>query len=324
MSTHVANNVIADALLSERYKNSHIKAVMPILNKLSARIETLILRIDPTSRSDINAKIREINTLIDAAFARIQTLSVSEYSALIDAVMDQEEDTLLIFFGENTSDKPDVSISDNKRNNINTLALATLAQGKTFKTHIRDLKASTKATIAADVRRGIADATPITNVAKGVRGTRGRRFKDGSFNRVLNNMDAILRTSISAITNKAKLEYYRAVGVGKYIWISVLDGNTTPVCIRRSTKVYTVGMGPIPPAHHRCRSTISPYKKGMQIPENYESWLRAQPKSEIIDILGQKKGQLFIDNKLTLSKFMLPSGRELTIKELRERRIIKS
>ena len=135
MPTTIANKAIADSLLAERYKNSHIKAVIPILNVLSARIETLILRIDVTKVRDINAKIREINSLIDAAFAKIQTLSVSEYRELVEAVFEQEEDTLILFFGKGGEEK--VQISDATKKRVASLALATLAVGKTFMTQIR-------------------------------------------------------------------------------------------------------------------------------------------------------------------------------------------
>lgn len=49
------------------------------------------------------------------------------------------------------------------------------------------------------------------------------------------------------------------VGSRAYIWISVLDGRTTLYCRNQNGRIYIYGIGPIPPAHAHCRSTIMPY-----------------------------------------------------------------
>lgn len=50
---------------------------------------------------------------------------------------------------------------------------------------------------------------------------------------------------------------------------------------------------------------------------DYETWLRTQPLAFVQDTLGVGKAALFIDNKLPLGNFVVPSGRELTLKQLK-------
>lgn len=50
--------------------------------------------------------------------------------------------------------------------------------------------------------------------------------------------------------NKQLIKYER--------WISVLDSETTDFCTRQNGKIYEIGKGPHPPAHHGCRSIREP------------------------------------------------------------------
>lgn len=64
---------------------------------------------------------------------------------------------------------------------------------------------------------------------------------------------------------------------GQYRWVSVMDSRTSEICIERNGKIYTFGLGPVPPAHIRCRSHIAPTMGGKIKPENLTQWLDRQP-----------------------------------------------
>lgn len=51
----------------------------------------------------------------------------------------------------------------------------------------------------------------------------------------------------------------------------------------------------------------------------YESWLRRQPRAFIEDTLGVAKAAQFIDGKQSLQSFVVNNGRELTVKELKQK-----
>lgn len=44
--------------------------------------------------------------------------------------------------------------------------------------------------------------------------------------------------------------------IGKVMWSSVLDGNTTDYCREHNGIIYDIGEGPRPPAHFNCRSVM--------------------------------------------------------------------
>jgi SPP1 gp7 family putative phage head morphogenesis protein len=309
----IASLAISNAINYERYKDGHIKAVMPILNTLNKAISDIILRMDITSPRDVSQRIKRINTLIDTAFDKIKATCLREYKELIKHAIEQEQEPLSIFKEEEIS-----FTEEEKEGSLGTL-LAALILGKSFTSHITELRTSAKAAVSSQVRIGVADKENITTIMQRVRGTRSRRFQDGIFNKTLRDTDAVLRTAIQTYVNRGKQFAWKKFGVKQYIWISVLDGSTTSICISRSSKIYVVGQGPLPPAHYRCRSIISIYVSGMEIPQNYGEWLRGQPQDVVEDVLGKTKASMFLDGKLDLSKFVSASGRELTIKELRNR-----
>lgn len=312
MSESLTNKAILDAVGYERYKNGHVKKVMPILNKLSRQIAMTIANMKTNSPRDIAARIKRINELTDTAFRKIEVMCLKEYKELVQHSTQQEEDNLLLI-GEESKIKKDEKVS------AESVILASFILGKGFKKQLSNLKMATKGRVASQIRTGIADNESVTALTHRVRGTRGRSFKDGVFNLTLNHMDSIVRTSVQTFVNRSKQWVWDKMGIERYIWVSVLDGHTSAVCRGRSNKIYIVGSGPLPPAHYRCRSTVVAYRKGMKIPQSYGTWLKKQPKGVIEDILGKTKAAMFINGKLPLDKFTVASGRELTIKELRQR-----
>ena len=54
------------------------------------------------------------------------------------------------------------------------------------------------------------------------------------------------------------------------------------------------------------------------VPANltYDSWLRTQPRAFVEDALGVGKAELFLDKKISIEKFVVPDGRELTLTQL--------
>lgn len=48
----------------------------------------------------------------------------------------------------------------------------------------------------------------------------------------------------------------------------------------------------------------------------YETWLREQPRAFVEDVLGKGKAKLFINEKISLDRFAVPDGRELTLEQL--------
>ena len=86
---------------------------------------------------------------------------------------------------------------------------------------------------------------------------------------------------------------------GRYVWWSVMDGNTTEVCRSRNRKVYRYGTGPLPLAHIRCRSHTAPATSASDLAEEtFYTWLARQPIDVQDDILGEEGGEAIRSGKL--------------------------
>ena len=164
---------------------------------------------------------------------------------------------------------------------------------------------------------------------------------------IMKLVDSIIRTIMSRQINSlisTIINHAAAMGranvygknnnlVGKYRWVSTLDGRTTLLCMSRDQKEYLVGSGPMPPAHYGCRSTTIPdiiaenssiYRKAkgsegteyVPIKKSYGEWLKTQNKEFIDEALGIERSRLFRAGKLGIDKFVDPTGRVYTLSEL--------
>lgn len=147
-------------------------------------------------------------------------------------------------------------------------------------------------------------------------------------------VSALVHTSVNHVSSVARDALYRANDrlMDGYEWVSTLDSRTTLICGSRDGQVYQVGQGPMPPAHWNCRSTTVPHiagsTKGMRpsvvqgkakqvkASTNYGAWLKKQPIEFIDEALGPERSKLFRQGKLALDKFVDPTGRVYTLKQL--------
>lgn len=147
-------------------------------------------------------------------------------------------------------------------------------------------------------------------------------------------VSAFVHTTINHISSVARTEMYKANErlLDGYEWVATLDNRTTLICGSRDGKVYQVGIGPMPPAHWNCRSTTIPATKGrtrgtrpsvvngkvemVGAKTTYGGWLKKQPIEFIEEALGRERALLFKSGRLSLEKFVDPTGRVYTLKQL--------
>lgn len=303
--TEKIDSLVRRATDLERYSSGHVKAIAPMINGLATDIHAIV-----SASENPNKVLPQINSLVDSVFQDIEDRCIDEYGALIlDEVRHERR----------TYEELQEQEEQEESSQVVGLVLATLILGETFKQSLSRIRLSVKRNITRTIKSGLADNLPISVIARQIRGTASRKYKDGIYNSVLNNISALVRTAITTYSNRARMWWWSKVGVEKYRWISVLDSRTTAICRARSNKTYVLGEGPMPPAHYRCRSIIIRYSSGDDIPQSYGEWLRKQPREVVEDILGIGKAKLFLSGKLTLDKFVTPTGRELTLTELLDR-----
>jgi len=159
-------------------------------------------------------------------------------------------------------------------------------------------------------------------------------------------LNSMIRTLTNHLANQSRqmtFEQNKDVLEG-YEWVATLDSRTSFICMSRDGIIYPISnnpeRSPKPPAHFGCRSTTVPVvkrefdlladedeqrasfgadgKRPVDGKLNYEQWLRTQPKSFQIQVLGKERQKLFEQQKLPLTRFVDPNGRTLSLDELRQ------
>lgn len=75
--------------------------------------------------------------------------------------------------------------------------------------------------------------------------------------KIRNQAVAVIDTTMGHFANLSSAAVQSAL-FGRYMWVSIIDGVTSDICLDRNHNTYEYGNGPIPPAHMRCRSHIAP------------------------------------------------------------------
>ncbi|WPH60311.1 minor head protein [Vibrio phage vB_VpaS_SD15] len=177
-------------------------------------------------------------------------------------------------------------------------------------------------------------------------------YEGGILKTSRSNAETLVRSSVQAIANDAKMRMYAANDdlLHGYQQLSVLDLKTSDICIARSGLAWTVEGKPIgnhkkrfriPPLHWNCRSLLLPILKSWQdmpgkvrtsLPgsmqasmdglvsadQTYEDMLKRRTDAEIKKKLGPGRFELWKQGKLTLRDLTDQDDRPLTLKEYRE------
>lgn len=175
------------------------------------------------------------------------------------------------------------------------------------------------------IRLGFGQGQTNAQIIQAVRGTAAQNFTDGVLAISNRNAASVVQTAIQHVATTARMETLKANPdvVKGYRWISTLDSKTSLQCKGLDGRVFEVGKGPVPPAHIKCRSSITPvtaleaiFSKGAtraSVGENgggqvdaslsYYKWLATQPASFQDAALGPVRGKLFRNGGLTPEKF---------------------
>jgi hypothetical protein len=110
--------------------------------------------------------------------------------------------------------------------------------------------------IEQQIKIGLLQGEDVASISKRLVGTVQMKGTDGVTQITRNNADALTRTSVNAISNAAKQEYYGANAdlFHSEVFLATLDARTTLICASNDNKQFEIGKGPVPPLHWRCRS----------------------------------------------------------------------
>jgi hypothetical protein len=153
-----------------------------------------------------------------------------------------------------------------------------------------------------------------------------KQFRDLNNNVLRRDAETLVRTGVAHYASRAN-ELMAADNsdiIEREVPVVSFDSRTSDVCISISARYpdgWLQGKSPVgyPPFHYSCRTTIgyllfgqdsfegTKASKGASGGEQiaastpFAKWLRTQPKSFIFDTIGKRKGELFLEGKLSLA-----------------------
>lgn len=315
------DEILTHQLYIERYEKSAAKKIKNIISELFDRAIYQLLRLDISNdkRRELENFIASLRPFIEEFKIKLsnEELEIVNKFAAVETVAELE--TAQKTFG--------VSLNGFTTEKLIAAAKAYSSAGYTLETLFDTLQKKALQTISKEAAIGFLNGETTPQIA--------RRLRDG-LELTQRQAEAVTRTSLNHISNQARrLIAEENSDLIKYIkWISTLDFRTSSICRYRDGEVYAVENAPMPPAHINCRSTIvymrTKYddaddrfrasKDGLVDAQlTYYEYLKRQKKEVVIDILGQKRAELFLSGKLTGDQLHARDGRLLTLEELADK-----
>lgn len=192
------------------------------------------------------------------------------------------------------------------------------ANGRTIQNSIAYWMAANASAVVAEINKGYANKSTTRQTLDKIVGTSSKAFTDGLFATFANQQDALVSTIIQHISSTQQAAI-GSVYYSRYQWVAILDNRTTEICWNRNGTVYIYGIGPLPPAHYRCRSKDVPLAGDQpvhDIPQDYVSWLLTQPEDYLKDSLGDVLAHQVINGTIDESTFtFIGSVKPLTLEQ---------
>uniref|UniRef100_A0AAU6W080 Head morphogenesis protein n=1 Tax=Pseudomonas phage Pavpe01 TaxID=3138545 RepID=A0AAU6W080_9VIRU len=175
------------------------------------------------------------------------------------------------------------------------------ANGLLLGAFIAGFSKSAQASVENLIRMGYANHWTVNETLNAIIGPQGQMSK------VFNQNTAVSATIIQHIAQSVGAAVSSAFA-GRYRWDSVMDNATSDICRGRNRRIYEYGRGPLPPAHIRCRSRITPIfgnggggSDGDN--ETFYTWTRRQPETFVRDVFNQKAADSIINGSSRAKDF---------------------
>lgn len=237
-------------------------------------------------------------------------------------------------------------VSDDQLRAIVSDVAITVGEGKKllFGEIFEALSKSQDDAVRGAIRLGMIEGEGIPQMVRRLKGTKANQYKDGILEMPRRHLETMTRTIVNSVSNSAVQATFAANSEVVKAWrfISTMDGKTSLTCRSLSNTKWPIGQGPIPPRHPNCRSFAAPeiatwkelgfddmpeYPPAKRSSKNglidantsMDSWMRSQPKADIVEMLGPKRAELFLKGGMKVDSFADNKGIVYTLAELKKR-----
>ncbi len=338
VNQQILDDAIRHAVYLEQFKAGQVRDLIKLFNK---EIEPDMLKqIDSRLEGSLSRKRQEevivaCNEICDAGYAKInrklsgslKDFSVTEAAWVTSAL--QKAVPLNIDFRT-----PSLSVLEN-------LVTTSPINGQMMDSLLKTLSDSTKNKIAQQIRIGIVEGESVDAIVRRIGGTRANGYNDGVFAASRRSLKAIVRTSVSGVSNNVRDKLYAENDdvIKGVMYVATLDTRTTVTCAALDGQEFKIGEGPRPPMHINCRSTTVSVLKSWkelgidleeapestrasmngQVPakQNFGEWLKGRSVGEQEKILGVNKAKLFREGYVSSQELINQDYQPISLEKLK-------
>jgi hypothetical protein len=320
--------------------------LMSISNK--QLIAKLYVELDNIDRNNLQIKTLQAILKKEREIKGLRELIVNEISEFSRYEYDYRLSMMKKLVPEKVKNK--YGLKDIKSDFLSSLVFKKPFQGRTIFDWVEKLEEDRITRVINTITRGHSNGDSNIKILDRLKGSKEKKFTDSALSSVTNNTSSIIKTFVSHTSSTVQSVF--AQKNDKLIkckqWISVLDNRTTPTCIIRDLRLYTLSNEPIGHSipygdgpgriHFCCRSIETLILKSFddlgiddesesereamdgQVPANtsYLEWLCTQPQERQEQILGVERARMLKEGEIKPSQFFTKNGRFLTLSELKQ------
>lgn len=355
VNNRLRDEAIAHSLFVSRYGTGAAKRMVKILNDSDAELSArLLVALEELPRESFT--VTRLESLLDSVRQVNQTAVQGAFGTLSDELLafaSHEAGYQHDLFSELLPEAvlrhyplaavtPDMAYA---------AAMSRPFQGRLLKEWAESLEADRLTRVMNAVRSGYMAGDTTEQIARKVRGSAAANRQDGALQMSRANAMSIAKTAVSHVAAVARDSFAQANSdiLECKQWLSTLDNRTTPTCIIRDRKKYTLDDKPLGHKipylqgpgriHFCCRSTetlvtkswrelgidsdeMSPGTRASmdgQVPEDttYLEWLARQSPERQDQVLGTERGRMYRAGELRLGEMFTDKGEWLTLAQLK-------
>ena len=332
------------------YENNLIKESLKLLNVADRELSAqLYIALDDLSASDF--KISRLETMLNSvkSLSSFSDYLFGELSAFCEYESNYQYSLFKSLLPDIVTSKyPLMQVTPNQ---LFSAVKSKPFQGRLLSEWVSNIEDDRLKRVANAVRTGYVTGETTEQIIKRVRGTKKNNYRDGVLAISKRNASSLIHSAIAHTAATSRDEFSKANNElikGKQ-WLSTLDTSTTPMCIIRDLKRYTLDNQPIGhnipygdgpgKLHFCCRSVetfiLKSYRElGIDIDEvptgtrasmdgqvpaktSYLEWLRSQSKERQEQVLGVERARLLREGIVEPEKFFTRDGHALTLNDLK-------
>lgn len=352
------DEAIAHAINLQEYGAGVIRRMISLLNAvdadLAAALASALAQMDGDSftverMEHLLASVRELNR---QAYLAVMDALEGELKAQAEYEVDWLGDLFDRLLPERVTIR--IPVARVAPHQVYAAAMSRPFQGRLLRDWASNLEAGRMAAIRNAIRIGYVEGETAVQIVRRIRGTRTEHYADGLLQRPRRDLMTVVQSAVGHTAAVARDQFVAANQdiIKAVLWRSTLDTKTSEPCRIRDGRKYEAathkpighkipwlqGPGRL---HFNCRSTSTPVVRswqelGIDIDElspgerasmdgqvpadtTYAEWLERQPAARQDQVLGPERGRLLREGGLSLPDLYSPSGKWLTLEELRKR-----